>query len=71
MHRLRRAYRLLFFTEGRLAERIEALEREFGDDPLVGKIVAFVRSGGKRPLMHPRARRQASAADGDSEEASR
>jgi UDP-N-acetylglucosamine acyltransferase len=70
MHRLRRAYRLLFFTEERLADRIAALEREFADDPLVGKIVAFVRAGGKRPLMHPRARHQASAADGDSDEAS-
>ncbi len=55
MHRLRRAYRSLFFVEGRLADRIDAVEREFGDDPLVGKIVAFIRAGGKRPLMRPRA----------------
>jgi hypothetical protein len=46
----------LFFTDGRLAERVETLAREFADDPLVGKIVAFVRAGGKRPLMRPRAR---------------
>jgi UDP-N-acetylglucosamine acyltransferase len=65
MHRLRRAYRLLFFTEGRLAERVETLTREFADDPLVGKIVAFVRAGGKRPLMRPRAR--GDAAGGDAE----
>ena len=71
MHRLRRAYRLLFFTEGRLAERVEALQREFGDDPVVGKIVAFVRAGGKRPLMRPRAKRDAEAADDDTDEASR
>jgi UDP-N-acetylglucosamine acyltransferase len=69
MHRLRRAYRVLFFTEGRLAERVAALEREFADDPVVGKIVAFVRAGGKRPLMHPRTKRD--PADGDSDEASR
>jgi len=61
MHRLRRAYRLLFFTEGRLTERIETLAREFTDDPLVGKIVAFVRAGGKRPLMRPRAKDNAEA----------
>ena len=54
MHRLRRAYRSLFFVAGRLADRIDAVEREFGDDPLVGKIVAFIRAGGKRPLMRPR-----------------
>jgi len=55
MHRLRRAYRSLFFVAGRLADRIDAVEREFGDDPLVGKIVGFIRAGGKRPLMRPRA----------------
>jgi len=63
MHRLRRAYRLLFFTEGRLAERIETLAREFADDPLVGRIVAFVRAGAKRPLMRPRARGDAAGGD--------
>jgi UDP-N-acetylglucosamine acyltransferase len=65
MHRLRRAYRTLFFTEGRLAERVEALTREFADDPLVGKIVAFVRAGGKRALMRPRARSDAETAEAE------
>ena len=59
MHLLRRAYRSLFFVAGRLADRIDAVEREFGDDPLVGKIVGFIRAGGKRPLMRPRAGRKA------------
>jgi UDP-N-acetylglucosamine acyltransferase len=59
MHRIRRAYRLLFFVEGRIADRIDAVAQEFGDDPLVGKIVAFVRAGGKRPLMRPREKREA------------
>jgi hypothetical protein len=54
----------LFFTDGRLAERVEALAREFADDPLVSKIVGFVRAGGKRPLMRPRAKR-----DGDDSDA--
>jgi UDP-N-acetylglucosamine acyltransferase len=57
LHRVRRAYRSLFFTEGRIAERIDAVEREFADDPLVGKMIAFIRAGGKRPLMRPRVRR--------------
>jgi UDP-N-acetylglucosamine acyltransferase len=64
MHRLRRAYRSLFFTQGRLTERVEVLAREFSDDPLIGKIVAFIRAGGKRPLMRPRAKR-----DGDDSDA--
>jgi UDP-N-acetylglucosamine acyltransferase len=59
MHRIRRAYRSLFFVEGRIADRIEAVAREFADDPVVGKMIAFIRAGGKRPLMRPRARRGA------------
>jgi UDP-N-acetylglucosamine acyltransferase len=51
---LRGAYRSLFFGEGRFAQRSEAFLRQFEDDPLVGKIVAFMRAGGRRPLMHPR-----------------
>src|SRR5271163_2718361 len=54
LHRLRRAYRSLFFVEGRIAERIDAVAREFADDAMVGKIIAFIRAGGKRPLMRPR-----------------
>jgi UDP-N-acetylglucosamine acyltransferase len=61
MHRVRRAYRSLFFVEGRLADRVDAVAREFHDDPLVGKIIAFIRAGGKRPLMRPRAKPDAEA----------
>jgi UDP-N-acetylglucosamine acyltransferase len=64
MRRLRRAYRSLFFVEGRLSDRVEALAHEFADDSLVGKIVAFIRAGSKRPLMRPRARRNADTAAG-------
>ena len=64
LHRLRRAYRSLFFVDGRIADRIDAVEREFADDPLVGKIIAFIRAGGKRPLMRPRRGRRGDA-DGD------
>jgi UDP-N-acetylglucosamine acyltransferase len=65
MHRLRRAYRLLFFSEGRFAERVDTVAREFDGDPIVGKIVAFIRDGGSRPLMKARPLREAgTAADG-------
>jgi UDP-N-acetylglucosamine acyltransferase len=53
MHRLRRAYRALFLGEGIFAERVDLVGREFADDPSVAKIVAFIRAGGKRPLMQP------------------
>jgi UDP-N-acetylglucosamine acyltransferase len=65
LHTLRRAYRSLFFNEGRIAERIDAVEREFSGNPLVGKIIAFIRAGGKRPLMRPRAGRWNDARSGD------
>ena len=61
MHRIRRAYRSLFFIEGRIADRVEAVAREFADGPIAAKIVAFIRAGGKRPLMRPRANRDADA----------
>ncbi|MGB6661140.1 MAG: acyl-ACP--UDP-N-acetylglucosamine O-acyltransferase [Xanthobacteraceae bacterium] len=66
MHRIRRAYRSLFFVEGRIADRIEAVASEFADDAIVGKIIAFIRAGGKRPLMRPRVRR---GADGPTDDA--
>ncbi|HXW49870.1 MAG TPA: acyl-ACP--UDP-N-acetylglucosamine O-acyltransferase [Xanthobacteraceae bacterium] len=65
MHNLRRAYRSLFFVEGPLADRIEAVAQDFANDILVGKIVAFARAGGKRPLMRPRVRGEAEVSGGD------
>lgn len=53
MHRLRRAYRALFLGEEVFADRVDLVDREFADDPSVAKIVAFIRVGGKRPLMQP------------------
>ena len=53
MHALRRAYRALFEGGERLADRIDAVADEFAEDPLVGKIISFIRAGGKRPLMRP------------------
>jgi UDP-N-acetylglucosamine acyltransferase len=63
MHGIRRAYRSLFFVEGRIADRVEAVAREFPDDPMVGKIIAFIRAGAKRPLMRPRATRNGASAE--------
>src|SRR5580658_3444317 len=67
MHRIRRAYRSLFFVEGRIADRIEAVAQEFADDPVVSKMIEFIRAGGKRPLMRPRARRGADIPSDDAD----
>jgi len=55
MHRLRQAFRALFAGPGSFVDRRNAFETEFADDPLVGKIAAFMREGRSRPLMMPAA----------------
>jgi UDP-N-acetylglucosamine acyltransferase len=58
MHRLRAAYRSLFFTPGRFADRVEAVAAEFAGDPFVENIIAFIRAAGSRPVMKPREPRE-------------
>ena len=55
IHSLRRAYRALFADEGTLQERLEDVQEEFVDHPIVKEIVAFIRAGGKRALCVPHA----------------
>jgi UDP-N-acetylglucosamine acyltransferase len=63
IHRLRRAFRLLFDGEGCFADRVASLAGEFENDPIVGKIVAFVRQGGHRALMKTVGRVSGTAGD--------
>ncbi len=65
LHRLRRIYRTLFLDRGLFADQFNAVARDFADDPLVGKIVAFIRASGKLPLMRPRGRREGGEPDDD------
>jgi UDP-N-acetylglucosamine acyltransferase len=53
IHRIRGAYQALFYGSGTFAERFERLCAEYASDPVIGKIVSFIRAGGKRPLMMP------------------
>jgi UDP-N-acetylglucosamine acyltransferase len=55
MRRIREAYQMLFFGNGSFAERFERLSAGYAADPMIGKIVSFVRDRGKRPLMMPAA----------------
>jgi UDP-N-acetylglucosamine acyltransferase len=50
---VRSAFRALFFGEGLLAQRLEAVEAQFGKDEAVAQIIQFVRQGRNRPLCHP------------------
>jgi len=56
IHRLRRAYRMLFAPEGTLRERLADVEEAFAEDANVRKIVDFVREGGERAICTPRGR---------------
>jgi UDP-N-acetylglucosamine acyltransferase len=49
IHRLRGAYEGLFFGSGTFRERLEAIAAEQGKDPLVGRVISFIRAG-SRPL---------------------
>ena len=53
LHRIRDAYQMLFFGEDTFAERLQRTGTKFSDDPVVGKMVSFIREGGKRPPMMP------------------
>jgi UDP-N-acetylglucosamine acyltransferase len=51
IRRARLAYRQLFEGQGTFKERVAQTEQDFGGDPIVQKILAFIRAGGKRPLL--------------------
>ncbi|MCC7346392.1 MAG: acyl-ACP--UDP-N-acetylglucosamine O-acyltransferase [Variibacter sp.] len=62
---LRAAYRLLFGGPGVFRDRVEACAVRFADDEEVQKVVAFIRSRGRRALTLPATHRQGHmAADG-------
>lgn len=49
LHRVRDAYQALFFGDGEFRPRFERVAAEYGSDPLIGKMIDFIRAG-KRPL---------------------
>ena len=53
IHRLRRAYRVLFLGTGTFADRAARAAEEFAGDPLITKVLSFIRDTGSRSLMKP------------------
>ena len=53
MHRLRHAQNELFAGAGTFRDRLEGAAKKYGDDPVVGKVIAFIREGGSRALVQP------------------
>ncbi|MEM7316382.1 MAG: acyl-ACP--UDP-N-acetylglucosamine O-acyltransferase, partial [Planctomycetota bacterium] len=53
IHNLRKAYRMLFATEGTLKERLEDVDKMFGSDAGVESILGFIRTESDRSLCIP------------------
>jgi UDP-N-acetylglucosamine acyltransferase len=54
IHNMRKAYRMLFATEGTLLERLEDVEKMFEADAQVQRIVRFIKADSSRSLCVPR-----------------
>jgi UDP-N-acetylglucosamine acyltransferase len=51
IHALRAAFRELFLGEGVFADRLSEVRAQFGDEPLVGEVLAFIDAPSKRGLI--------------------
>jgi UDP-N-acetylglucosamine acyltransferase len=49
IHRLRKAYDAIFFGAGTFRQRLDEVAAQYGDDPLVAGVIAFIRAG-SQPL---------------------
>jgi UDP-N-acetylglucosamine acyltransferase len=58
IHKLRAAYREIFFGDGALASRVEIAAQKYAGDPAVEKVVAFIRGAGKRRISTPASRNE-------------
>jgi UDP-N-acetylglucosamine acyltransferase len=56
IHKLRAAYRKIFLGSGALMDRVEEVSQEFSDEAAVQKMVAFIKSAGKRRITTARGR---------------
>jgi UDP-N-acetylglucosamine acyltransferase len=56
VHALRNAYELVFEETGVFSARVQQVEAELGQSPLVARMLAFIRAGGDRAICMPRER---------------
>jgi UDP-N-acetylglucosamine acyltransferase len=54
IHSLRKAYRLLFSSEGTLMERLDDVDKMFPGDANVQRVLTFIRASSERGLCVPR-----------------
>lgn len=55
IHKLRAAYREIFFGPGSLKERVDEVAAKYADVPPIVRIADFIRTAGKRRISTPRA----------------
>ncbi len=53
IHEMRKAYRLIFAAEGTLAERLEDVAEDFGENEAVAEILQFIRADSSRAICQP------------------
>ncbi len=53
IHALRSAYRMLFASEGTMAERLDDVETHYASQKLVASVIDFIRNRNNRPLCQP------------------
>jgi UDP-N-acetylglucosamine acyltransferase len=51
LRRVRQVYDELLDGEGAFKDRVSRISTQYADDPLIGRLVTFIRSGANRPLM--------------------
>jgi len=64
IHALRGAYRMIFDDATPLATQLDEVESRFAGSVIVGEVLAFIRAGGKRSLLTPRAGKGGAAREG-------
>lgn len=53
IHRIRQAYRLLFSDEGTLTERVDDTAETFSEDPVISRIIDFIKNTKPGMLLTP------------------
>jgi UDP-N-acetylglucosamine acyltransferase len=67
IHALRHSFRMLFNEGGTVHEQVEAVASAYPDQAIVGEVLSFIKAGGKRSLLTPRAGKGSGAASDGSD----
>jgi len=54
IHKVRKAFKDIFAADMAVIEAVDVIEKEMGDDPIIAKIINFIKDGKDRSLCTPR-----------------